>query len=963
MDEESNNNEQNLAEKTNENIQEAQKAVKDSANLAKNAASGNYLGAIKNGISLLRNKKARRTALIAILIPIIVVVSLALSIYSIFNTIGDTIQEAIKNIQNLFTVDWDNGNGAIDISDEAIDQIIAAIESTGVDLEDLRLMGDVDYSTIDKESDEYKEVLRKYIRKFYEAQVTTETLNTNPGWFEEYLVNGGKTYGSVYLYRVQDVEEVDKNIAKSEQLKYMSYDKMAEKAEAGAAEEIKKYFSVKDNKLIIPEWTETTINDGDTTTTVTLREIDYKNLISQYTTPMNFFIYLAMISQNPEFVAAVSDLVKGSKIDLTILDTVTTSIENEDYTYTEHVKGSRVYYETDVDPITGAETSDKVVESVSETNHEEQKTKTEITTTIPTLKVTYVKTWFCEQEIKYRRGEPTINKDEYVLDASNDASMADDPEPAEPPEGSTVSWITDRRKDVNTSTTQTTYEESERGQVIDKTDDFIKLLDVKYKIPNTNRFEAAGKNNMISGAEWLFSLMQKDAGLQNLEQVMRYILGKYAHKDYGVSSLDFNIFNIRDFKNISGMGSISAFGNKMTREEFIAKAQAYNGGSSYSKLANIAGDFYDICTSYNVNPCLAFAWACIETGWGSSIPNNNLFGYAVYNGKNSGASYSKYADSIADFCKWVVNAGTQGTSAYNSAYTRAQEYAAVNPKFNGAPENNAYALFSTYMYLGNTHICDEPDFNNPAGKDYYTSHGSTWGAGGRIYIYMMYEKGGIATGEYKTRCGHSKGTDQTTIQERADYSQYSFETRANTANGIFGSHCFMGNSIVECAYMVAEHFMNSGVEVHYAGDSVNGATNNGRKVISGNIQSSWDSPIQNPDKYGVVCATFVSMAIWKAELIDEATINRYGYNACVGVESMLTQSTYAGQWEKITNFNELREGDIVFQPGHVYIYMEGGKCLDQNYCVVTSDGSRKSMGTLLNASANSFRVAYRYVGN
>ena len=105
------------------------------------------------------------------------------------------------------------------------------------------------------------------------------------------------------------------------------------------------------------------------------------------------------------------------------------------------------------------------------------------------------------------------------------------------------------------------------------------------------------------------------------------------------------------------------------------------------------------------------------------------------------------------------------------------------------------------------------------------------------------------------------------------------------------------------------------------------------------------------------------MAIWKAELIDEATINKYAYNSCTGLESMLTQSSYANQWERITNFNELQEGDIVFQPGHVYIYMEGGKCLDQNYCVVTSSGSRKSMGVLLNANAKSFRVAYRYVGN
>ncbi len=79
---------------------------------------------------------------------------------------------------------------------------------------------------------------------------------------------------------------------------------------------------------------------------------------------------------------------------------------------------------------------------------------------------------------------------------------------------------------------------------------------------------------------------------------------------------------------------------------------------------------------------------------------------------------------------------------------------------------------------------------------------------------------------------------------------------------------------------------------------------------------------------------------------------------------MLENSSYASQWQKNNKYRDLQEGDIVFIDGMlcIYLYMEGGKCLDQkNYCVVSSSGS-DNRGTLLNASLGSFQVAFRYTG-
>ncbi|MGN1269534.1 MAG: glycoside hydrolase family protein [Clostridia bacterium] len=80
-------------------------------------------------------------------------------------------------------------------------------------------------------------------------------------------------------------------------------------------------------------------------------------------------------------------------------------------------------------------------------------------------------------------------------------------------------------------------------------------MDNFFRIPKTDRYEAAGKINLVNGAEWLFELMQKDASLQNLEQLMRYIMYKYTGKDYGVTEFSMQIFDAKDFIEISGGGS------------------------------------------------------------------------------------------------------------------------------------------------------------------------------------------------------------------------------------------------------------------------------------------------------------------------------------------------------------------------------------------------------------------------
>lgn len=694
MDEEQ-NNEQNLGQKASQDIQDTTNAVKDGADLAKNVSTGNVLGAVKDGVKLIGNKKVRRTILVLLLIPIIVIVALGMSLFSVFGTIGDTIQNVVHSFIDLFKIvdDWD---GSIKIKDEDISKVIKEIENLGFDMDDLWLLGDIEKEDTDNEETlkkKQEEAAKKYIRKFLEAQLVTETPH-----YEPVIASGNaynqKTYGQVYIYRANDQEYINEN-SKATPMSWMPYSTMQEEAAKNnekGLNAIKNHYSIDDEgKLVIAQWTKIETTGKADEVIISLKHIDYKSAISQYTTPMNFFIYLTMVSQNPEFVSAVTDMVKNSRIELTIMDTKTVNVEEEKYSFTRNTKTT---HETKRQGV--------VINTytTSRSRGVEQTTTTTTTTVVPTPKITYAKTWFSEQRITYKiaNQDPYHNYEKYT--ENEDSSLADDAEPGDPQANGSTSWNTNKCREITTDVTGTTYKEETRGNVIDKTgekgsngvtqdsyknerrqvknnftvDDkttFLGLLDDYFKIPNSNRYEAAGKTNMVSGAEWLFGLMEKDGRLQNLEQVMRYVMYKYTGKEYGVKELDLSIFNIRDFSDLTSVGLKVKVGEtgapealtKQQIEEIISKRFS---GEAYNNLMSAIDAFMKIQNRYHVNAVFAIAVAQKESScgvnWAAIDPSTHNW-YSIrgdYNGNSIDGwrKYPSFKEAVNDFGKLI------GTSSY-----------------------------------------------------------------------------------------------------------------------------------------------------------------------------------------------------------------------------------------------------------------------------------------------------------
>ena len=401
--------------------------------------------------------------------------------------------------------------------------------------------------------EEIQKAKRKYIKMFFEAQVITQ----------EIRIGNNGLQGEVYLYHSNDAQTTN---GQKTLLTYIPY----ESKNGGNSfttmlqnndPSIQNYFSVNNGQLILAslETTEVTIlteEEGDLFSLphkedpvykATEVAIDYKSMISQYTTPMSFFLILGMTSRNPEFLAAVADLVKdNTRIELTVLNTTTVETTVRVDNYTENTYKISVVNDsfTGTTIVTGNKEKDLITKEVEKT------TTTVVTTVVPTVRVTSVDTWICSQDITYTKipGEPIV-EDPVTIPQESDPPKSPS---ANPTHDETITWITREPSTVNVTTTIESYDAGTASAYVDNTDSFINLLDVEYKIPNSKTKRTAGAY-LRTDAEMLFDLLLQNPETQGMEKVMRYIMYRYTGKDYGVTDLDFSMFDPNYFSNVSGL--------------------------------------------------------------------------------------------------------------------------------------------------------------------------------------------------------------------------------------------------------------------------------------------------------------------------------------------------------------------------------------------------------------------------
>lgn len=524
---------------------------------------------------------AIKKALIKIMIPVILLIVAAALVAGIIELAAKAVGDAVASIgaSSEASVNVNETDGAIEITNETLDAILNSLNEADINPEDIGLLPDIESGIT---AEEYQEALRKYLREFYEAQVTTETLN-----YQHKETTDDVTYGAVYLYRATG----DSATEDRTELTYIPYEQMLALESAGD-ESAKNYFSLdEEDNLIIAGTTQVIVETGTSegsasganlskqsdTMTVILKSIDYKSLIAQYTTQMTYLMDLLLISQNPEFVAAVADLIKDTRIEITIADTVSTNVFTDIISYIPCTKIERDYYR-EGQHYTETETH--------RGNRRFEITKTTTITTTPIIHVTSVKTWFCEQEVTYNK----------KIEGPDVSPPVTTPLGSETPPSGEGSWREDIERQTQNSVTTDKYEEAVRGDVVFKVGEsgdgrryekgqideptFVGLMETAFKVPNSERYEEAG-TNLISGADLLIHLLQQDDALQNMETITRYALYKYSDEtqSFGVTELSSEVNEIKELNQVIVGTDI---GKEFTKSwENNALRKYMNGESSY----------------------------------------------------------------------------------------------------------------------------------------------------------------------------------------------------------------------------------------------------------------------------------------------------------------------------------------------------------------------------------------------
>lgn len=436
-----------------------------------------------------------------------------------------------------------------------------------------------------KDGNEYKKYEKKLDSSFYFDNYAHIDINhydssTMYAW-GEYIINA--LDGNI-IDTLPSSGNTNQNSNNTEEieLKYIGYNQlqdMINSDDVNVKKESLKYFSLDSSwNLCVTKWRSSSTNGVETSFEVSEVKIPYRRMVSQYTIPFTFLMDLQLISQNANYVEAVSKLMTDrSFIDFTIFDSVTTDETTYTYEATAHTK--KKHMEFNPTTMQSYETGD-----YDETTSQEgpDVTVTKIETDSIKASVTKAKTWIIDQTITYNLQESR----EYPYGAEpGKVEESSEPEPSG--EGSwrdpiKETWYEEiiKREWIKGAVETKFMPDEFLGLWSNKTGIYVKGASyattrnggklVKYKTLEGNRTEKPVENIIIS-RESLYDILAENQTTQIHSEIMKEIINFYLSGEEltdGLGADIISLFNPSEFID-SMFGNMNDYTYGSNLKEFI----------------------------------------------------------------------------------------------------------------------------------------------------------------------------------------------------------------------------------------------------------------------------------------------------------------------------------------------------------------------------------------------------------
>lgn len=695
-------------------------------------------------------------------------------IFSILSGVVDGLGNAFASV----SAD-DNLEDGINITDEQIEQLISAIESNGLTVEDLYLCGDIDYS---KEADDPENIAQrnKYLRQFLLAELCTQ--------YPYFGIQEDETHynGIIYVKRaMQDSTDIT-NAVDMTYIRRDTFENIVLAINSNTKDgvdlgeyqnysieqlqsQILNLYSIdNDGNLYFATSTRVETEGSTPQVTISAKSINYKKTVEKYSLPIEVSLSLCFVTQNPEYVYQfIEDHVLSGRIEITILDTqrVDTHESWYDWTVEESKSEEQRLSQTELKEGIEPESSS----STNTINYERQQySKIVTTTTTSSAQITLVDTWMAKTEatftntqgnVEYPLGQETV-----VKDVECPANIVEHESYVEDRGDSSFNVVVYRNVTSSTFTDKESivYNEWQRGTVTVDTDameekasSILNQWNQRFSIPNDpNRVESAGP--AILTAEEMFLELLNHEDTQKQLEIYKYLINKYKNDDYSIENLDISIYQdielevIQDVEDIIVETTRSLSELVLNQDEIQTAIEACFDGEQKDNLLDNISVFYEIQRDSKVNAIFAIAvavqesnagtnWALIDestNNWYSIQGTGSMFDYQDENG-TYWKTYSTPGAAIRDFARLISTSSYYFGGGNYTVRTIANSYCVP-------PEGWANGVIAIMKRMYNALGIDTSMNNSLTDRPIHGSPGSgTDGALGQVELDGSYNVNGV----------------------------------------------------------------------------------------------------------------------------------------------------------------------------------------------------------------------------